>query len=413
MEGAGEGRGWAGPVSAAGKRHPRLDGTGWECTGSAGRWGHSRQKDRESGSRGAARASGCSCASECAPQGQLPRERNEVNKWAIDGAVGRQVRGQAAGQRGFKPAERGAGGAGSPPGGAGRGDTRGRGGAGRQVRGTPRGSPSGRRTGAALRGSLPRRLRPSRSPPASPAPLLLPVSQAAGSAFPARAVPCLGGSGFPPSVPLLSSQPLDFIAPRLSSPPPRPTDSSFSIWPLIRLLLIFPPAAFLFLFFFFLFFLFSFSFSLFLFLFLPPPLLFLSFCFLPASIPSSPPRRGTRTARVPTKLRPGPAAPRPAGSRLICCLPGPAGARCGGRRRGAQALRGAPPGLSPRPGPARPGGREGGLLRGGAAPWKRLTVVRSAKSAPEEISWVCGIILIKIIDSYCTCESAGKGCLPK
>lgn len=165
MEGAGEGRGWAGPVSAAGKRHPRLDGTGWECTGSAGRWGHSRQKDRESGSRGAARASGCSCASECAPQGQLPRERNEVNKWAIDGAVGRQVRGQAAGQRGFKPAERGAGGAGSPPGGAGRGDTRGRGGAGRQVRGTPRGSPSGRRTGAALRGSLPRRLRPSRSPP--------------------------------------------------------------------------------------------------------------------------------------------------------------------------------------------------------------------------------------------------------
>lgn len=337
MEGAGEGRGWAGPVSAAGKRHPRLDGTGWECTGSAGRWGHSRQKDRESGSRGAARASGCSCASECAPQGQLPRERNEVNKWAIDGAVGRQVRGQAAGQRGFKPAERGAGGAGSPPGGAGRGDTRGRGGAGRQVRGTPRGSPSGRRTGAALRGSLPRRLRPSRSPPASPAPLLLPVSQAAGSAFPARAVPCLGGSGFPPSVPLLSSQPLDFIAPRLSSPPPRPTDSSFSIWPLIRLLLIFPPAAFLFLFFFFLFFLFSFSFSLFLFLFLSPPPSFFSLSV--SSLPPSllPPRGAAREAHASQQssgpARPPPAPPAPASSAASRGRLGPGAAGGGGERR--------------------------------------------------------------------------------
>lgn len=27
------------------------------------------------------------------------------------------------------------------------------------------------------------------------------------------------------------------------------------------------------------------------------------------------------------------------------------------------------------------------------------------KIHPKEISWVCGIILIKIIDSYCTCEN--------
>lgn len=112
MEGAGEGRGWAGPVSAAGKRHPRLDGTGWECTGSRGAGDTAGEKTgrralAESGSRGAARASGCSCASECAPQGQLPRERNEVNKWSIDGPGERQVQGQAAGQRGLKPAERG------------------------------------------------------------------------------------------------------------------------------------------------------------------------------------------------------------------------------------------------------------------------------------------------------------------
>lgn len=367
MEGAGEGRGWAGPVSAAGKRHPRLDGTGWECTGSAGRWGHSRQKDRESGSRGAARASGCSCASECAPQGQLPRERNEVNKWAIDGAVGRQVRGQAAGQRGFKPAERGAGGAGSPPGGAGRGDTRGRGGAGRQVRGTPRGSPSGRRTGAALRGSLPRRLRPSRSPPASPAPLLLPVSQAAGSAFPARAVPCLGGSGFPPSVPLLSSQPLDFIAPRLSSPPPRPTDSSFSIWPLIRLLLIFPPAAFLFLFFFFLFFLFSFSFSLFLFLFLPPPPPpFSLFLFPPCLHPFFPPaaRHAKRTRPNKAPARPGRPPPRRLPPHLL-----PPGAGWGPVRRAAAGSAGPPRGAAGAEPPARPGpaGWEGGRFVAGGS----------------------------------------------
>ena len=30
------------------------------------------------------------------------------------------------------------------------------------------------------------------------------------------------------------------------------------------------------------------------------------------------------------------------------------------------------------------------------------------KTRPPQISWACGIILIKIIDSYCTCENGGE-----
>lgn len=59
------------------------------------------------------------------------------------------------------------------------------------------------------------------------------------------------------------------------------------------------------------------------------------------------------------------------------------------------------------------GGGGGGVLRGEQRCGNALQLSGAAKTAPEEISWVCGIILIKIIDSYCTCESAGKGCLPK
>lgn len=33
------------------------------------------------------------------------------------------------------------------------------------------------------------------------------------------------------------------------------------------------------------------------------------------------------------------------------------------------------------------------------------------KTRPPQISWACGIILIKIIDSYCTCEN-GKKLIP-
>lgn len=207
-------------------------------------------------------------------------------------------------------------------------------------------SPSGLRTGSALRmrqRSLPRRLRPPHSLAAS-ARLLLPVSRAAGSPFPARAVPCRRGPGFLPS--LLFRQPLDFIVPSVSSPLTPPT---------YRLLLLhlasnsasayFSSRDFFSFFLFSVFFLFL-SFSVSFFSLLPSP---------PVSPRQTPTPRGAAREPHASQQSSGPARPPP--PRRLPPHPLPPGPGSRGSpdadgvlgRRGTQPLHGAPSVLSPGP----------------------------------------------------------------
>lgn len=214
---------------------------------------------------------------------------------------------------------------------------------GRQVRGAPRCRPSGRRTGAALRA------RRGSAAPASSSPLLpvlrhgfsSRVCRAAGAAFPARAVRCLRGSGFP--LPCLSSLP---------SPVTLSLRASLFFPPTYRLLLLhlasnsasayfssrIPSFSFCF-------FLFLCLFCLFVFLSLFILFLFL-FHFLlsrPASLPSPrlPPaaRHASRTRPGKAAARPGRPPPRRLPPRLLPPAPAggeapkPAVARSGGGER--------------------------------------------------------------------------------
>lgn len=172
--------------------------------------GHWQQAE----SRGAAGAVGCcSCASERVQYSPLPREQN--SQQIADGQLSRQTHKVAGSRAAGLKARRARAALGEEtrvaveeP--------------GRQVRGAPGCLPSGRRTGAALRG------RRGSAAPASSSPLrsllrhrfFSRISPAAGSAFPSRAVPWFRGSSFPPSLPLLFPQPLDFIAPSVSFFPP-------------------------------------------------------------------------------------------------------------------------------------------------------------------------------------------------
>lgn len=77
-------------------------------------------------------------------------------------------------------------------------------------------------------------------------------------------------------------------------------------------------------------------------------------------------------------------------------------------------------GASAGPRGALDGGRRGLALPGswlGRARRKREAIKMprrrpQRKPRPLQISWACGIILIKIIDSYCTCENRKKKLIP-